>query len=118
MSIKVGVLALQGSFEEHGKSVEIVKKEQRFKHLDIIVVEIRTAEDITDILRGLIIPGGESTTMLRFLDAIFLAKIKTWLEVFRWPVWGSSAGMLLLAVQVKGVLTYCSNQKFKILFCS
>ena len=38
MSVKVGVLALQGSFVEHIKSVERVKKEQRFKQLGIIVV--------------------------------------------------------------------------------
>ena len=103
MSIKVGVFALQGSFEEHIKSLERVKMEQRIKHFDIIVAEIRTAEDVTEDLRGLIIPGGESTTMLRFLDDTFMAKIKTWLEVFRRSVWGSCAGMILLADQVKGV---------------
>ena len=70
--------------------------EQRFVHLDIDVAEIRTAEYVLENLRGLIIPGGESTTMLRFLDAIFLAKIKTWIEVFRRPVWGSCAGMIRL----------------------
>ena len=63
MFVKVGVLALQGSFEEHFNSLERVRMEQRFKHLDIIVVEIRTAEDVTENLSGLIIPGGESTTM-------------------------------------------------------
>ena len=102
MSIKVGVLALQGSFEEHIKSIMRVSKEQTFEHLDIIVVEIRTAEEVTENLRGLIIPRGESTKMLRFLDDIFLAWIKTWLEVFRRPVWGSCAGMILLADPVKG----------------
>ena len=82
-----------------------MSKEQTFEHLDIIVVEIRTAEEVTEDLRGLIIPGGESPTMLRFLDDAFLAKIKSWLEVFRQPVavWGSCAGMILLAHQVKGV---------------
>ena len=105
MFVKVGVLALQGSFEEHFNSLERVRMEQRFKHLDIIVVEIRTSEDIKENLRGLIIPGGESTTMLRFLDAAFLAKIKSWLEVFRRPVWGSCAGMILLADEVKGIGT-------------
>ena len=67
-----------------------------------VVVEIRAAEEVTENLRGLIIPGAESTTMLRFLDAIFLARIETWLEVFRRPVWGSCAGMILLADPVKG----------------
>ena len=70
--------------------------EQRFVHLDIDVAEIRTAEDVLENMRGLIIPGRESTTMLRFLDAIFLAKIKTWIEVLRRPVWGSCAGMIRL----------------------
>ena len=102
MSVKVGVLAWQGSFEEHFNSLERVKMEQRLEHLDIIMVEISTEEDITKDLRGQIIPGGESTTMLRFLDDLFLAKIKTWLEVFRRPVWGSCAGMILLADPVKG----------------
>ena len=77
MSVTVGVLALQGSFEEHIKSLERVRLEQRIEHLDIIVVEIRTAEDVAEDLRGLIIPGGESTSMLRFLGDAFPSKIKT-----------------------------------------
>ena len=102
MSAKIGVLAVQGSFMEHIKSLERVKKKDIFKCHAILVVEIRSADDVTEDLKGLIIPGGESTAMLKFLDTLFLAKIKSWVEEYQRPVWGSCAGMILLADEVRG----------------
>ena len=59
--MKIGVLAMQGAYTEH---ISMLKK------LDVDVVEIRNKEDLKNI-DGLIIPGGESTTMgklIRTLD--------------------------------------------------
>jgi 5'-phosphate synthase pdxT subunit len=54
----VGVLALQGDFLAHLKAIE---------RAGAFAVEVRTAEQL-DACDGLIIPGGESTTMLKLLD--------------------------------------------------
>ena len=54
---RVGVLALQGDFEAHRKALERAGAE---------AVEVRTASEL-DSVDGLVIPGGESTTMLKLL---------------------------------------------------
>lgn len=86
---KIGVLALQGDFEAHGKAAERAGAE---------VVYVRTADDL-DGLDGLIIPGGESTTMLKLLN------IENMLEPLaefgrRKPIFGTCAGAILLANRV------------------
>jgi len=87
---RVGVLALQGDFEAHVKALERAGAE---------AVEVRTAEDLKSI-DGLVIPGGESTTMLKLLHFMDLmeplrefAKAK--------PVFGTCAGAILLASDVR-----------------
>src|SRR5690348_6824722 len=86
---KVGVLALQGDFEAHGKAVERAGAE---------AVYVRTAADL-DGLDGLIIPGGESTTMLKLLHMETLVEP---LAEFgrRKPIFGTCAGAILLASRV------------------
>jgi pyridoxal 5'-phosphate synthase pdxT subunit len=86
---KVGVLALQGDFEAHGKALERLGAEPRF---------VRSAGGL-DGLDGLIIPGGESTTMLKLLD------VENLLEPLRAfgrqkPIFGTCAGAILLATGV------------------
>lgn len=88
--MKIGVLAMQGAYTEH---ISMLKK------LDVDVVEIRNKEDLKNI-DGLIIPGGESTTMgklIRTLDIYddLKEKIEGGL-----PVWGTCAGMILLAKSI------------------
>ena len=56
--VKIGVLAIQGSFREHI---------QAFKRLKEEAFEVKTVEELTDDVQGLVIPGGESTTMAHFL---------------------------------------------------
>ena len=56
---RIGVLALQGDFEAHGKILERLGAEPVF---------VRTAAEL-DSLDGLVIPGGESSTMLKLLRA-------------------------------------------------
>ena len=85
----VGVLALQGDFEAHRKSIEAAGGH---------AVEVRAASDL-EPCDGLIIPGGESTTMLKLLDREGMTGL---LERFaeRKPVYGSCAGAIVMAREV------------------
>jgi len=86
---KVGILALQGDFDAHTKAVE---------RAGATAVEVRSAHDL-DALDGLIIPGGESTTMLKLLQE---EKLMEPLRQFgqRRPIFGTCAGAILLANEV------------------
>jgi len=86
----IGVLALQGAFREH---IDIIHS------LDYKGIEVRKAEDLNSI-DGLILPGGESTAMGKLLvdfnlKEILIQKIRGGL-----PVWGTCAGMILLAKEI------------------
>jgi pyridoxal 5'-phosphate synthase pdxT subunit len=88
--MKIGALALQGAFIEH---VEVIRK------LGVEAVEVRLPKDLEG-LAGLIIPGGESTTILKLMHIFNLygplkEKIKA-----GFPVWGTCAGMICLAKRV------------------
>jgi 5'-phosphate synthase pdxT subunit len=89
MKKRVGILALQGDFEAHRKAIERAGAEP---------VLVRTAEELKSI-DGLVIPGGESTTMLKLLNFMDL---KEPLREFarRKPVFGTCAGAILLAKEV------------------
>ena len=87
MAKKVGVLALQGDFAEHAKSLEAVGAEP---------AQVRLPHDMANI-DALIIPGGESTTIARLIEVFGLAKeIKGRVEDGM-PTWGTCAGMIVLA---------------------
>ena len=85
----VGVLALQGDFEAHRKAIEKAGANAR---------EVRTAAQL-ESCDGLIIPGGESTTMLKLLE---MEKLTEPLRQFAAakPVFGTCAGAILLAHSV------------------
>lgn len=88
--MKIGVLAMQGAYDEH---ISILKS------LEVHTVEIRNKEDLKEI-DGLIIPGGESTTMGKLIGTLDIyddlkEKIESGL-----PVWGTCAGMILLAKSI------------------
>ena len=86
---KVGVLALQGDFEAHSRAVARAGAEP---------VLARTASDLED-LDGLVIPGGESTTMLKLLNAGGM--VEPLIEFGRKrPIFGTCAGAILLASEV------------------
>lgn len=86
---KVGVLALQGDFEAHREALQQAGAEG---------VPVRRAEDL-EALEALIIPGGESTTMLRLIE-----EEKLWEPLLRFgsrrAVFGTCAGAILLADRV------------------
>ena len=90
MAKRVGVLALQGAFREHRQVLE---------GLGCEAVEVRTVSDL-DNINGLIIPGGESTTMGKLLQIDGLGdKIKD-LAAEDFPIFGTCAGMILLSKHV------------------
>lgn len=90
--ITIGVLGLQGAVEEHlnqikaaGEQAIIVKKPEQLREID-----------------GLIIPGGESTTMRKLMDRYgFMEPIKTFFEGKK-PIFGTCAGMVLAANELTG----------------
>lgn len=87
---RVGVLALQGDFEAHRKALDLAGGAES--------VEVRTAADLAD-LDGLVIPGGESTTMLKLLDIEQLFEPIKFFGL-RKPIFGTCAGAILLATSV------------------
>ena len=87
MAKKVGVLALQGDFAEHAKSLETVGAEP---------AQVRLPHDMANI-DALIIPGGESTTIARLIEVFGLAKEIKGRVVDGMPTWGTCAGMIVLA---------------------
>ncbi|MDM5212385.1 pyridoxal 5'-phosphate synthase glutaminase subunit PdxT [Peribacillus sp. RS7] len=90
--ITIGVLGLQGAVEEHlnqinaaGEQAILVKKPEQLQEID-----------------GLIIPGGESTTMRKLMDRYgFKEPIKTFFE-HKKPIFGTCAGMVLAANELTG----------------
>lgn len=91
--MKIGILDIQGSVEEH---VEMLKK---LKNVEVVLV--KKIEDLNDI-KGLIIPGGESTTIGKLLRRFglrdeIIKRVKKGMTV-----WGTCAGAILLAKRIVG----------------
>ena len=104
VNVNIGILAIQGGFTEHKAAFIRSVASPKLAHLNIklSVYELRSANDVIDDLDGIVIPGGESTTMGRFLDQRgFGSKIKDLLnnsdESKRPLVWGTCAGLILLS---------------------
>lgn len=90
--VKVGVLGLQGAIREHVKALET-------KEAEIVVV--KRVEQLED-LDGLVLPGGESTTMRRLIDQYgFLEPLKAFAT--EKPIFGTCAGLILLSERIEGV---------------
>ncbi len=84
----VGVLAIQGDFAEHRKTLE---------RLGVHVREIRMPHQLDDI-EGLIIPGGESTTIVQLIDIYEMReRLRERILRDRMPTWGTCAGMIVMA---------------------
>ena len=91
--MKIAVLALQGDFREHRQILDKIGVES---------FEIRQAADWQEEKDGLILPGGESTTMLKLLNELGLREqIKADIEAGL-PVYGTCAGLILLSAHVVG----------------
>ena len=81
--VRIGVLALQGAFREHARMLRAAGAD---------AVEVRLPEQL-DGLDGLVIPGGESTTILKLAS---LYGLDDAIRGFAAPVFGTCAGMILL----------------------
>jgi len=89
---KIGVLALQGDVREHLQAVE---------RIGLTAVAVRRAAELNG-LGGLIIPGGESTTIGKLIERFSLAEPIRDLAAWSLPIMGTCAGMILLAKEIVG----------------
>ncbi|HKO13712.1 MAG TPA: pyridoxal 5'-phosphate synthase glutaminase subunit PdxT [Acidobacteriaceae bacterium] len=88
-STRIGVLAIQGDYDAHARALRDIGAEP---------VLVRKPEQLAD-LDGLIIPGGESTTFLKFLERDgFLTSLQDFVRTR--PTFGTCAGCILLAKEV------------------
>jgi 5'-phosphate synthase pdxT subunit len=89
--LKIGILAVQGDFAAHARMLADLGAES---------VEVRTPADLQGC-DGLILPGGESTTQLQFLQEEGLDKAIRNFNADKRPIFGTCAGAILLASDVK-----------------
>ncbi|MFA5108171.1 MAG: pyridoxal 5'-phosphate synthase glutaminase subunit PdxT [Candidatus Micrarchaeia archaeon] len=93
--MKIGVLALQGNVIEHKNSLADAAAKLKLK---VEIVEVRKAEQLAG-LSGIILPGGESTA-----HSLLLQKYELLEEMKKIPfVFGTCAGLILIAKEVKGL---------------
>ncbi|WP_044893480.1 pyridoxal 5'-phosphate synthase glutaminase subunit PdxT [Bacillus alveayuensis] len=90
--VKIGVLGLQGAVREHVKSIEACGAEA------VVVKKVEQLEDID----GLILPGGESTTMRRLMDKYGFIEPLRELAAKGRPMFGTCAGLIILAKKIVG----------------
>lgn len=89
--VSIGVLALQGDFALHAEALA---------RCGVDVVEVRKPEQLADV-DGLVIPGGESTTLLRLMDeGGFVPALEKFHAAGR-PIFGTCAGLIVLARDVE-----------------
>ncbi len=89
--LTIGVLGLQGAVREHIQSIEACGAEGKI---------IKRAEELVSV-DGLIIPGGESTTMRRLMDTYqFIEPIKAFAAEGK-PIFGTCAGLIMLAKHIE-----------------
>ena len=92
MTIRIGVLALQGAFAEHVAALHAIGVEP---------VEVRLPRDLDDV-EGLIIPGGESTTMRKLITRWGMREPILELAASGRPIFGTCAGMIVLSSEITG----------------
>ena len=84
---RVGVLALQGDFAAHGKVLDELGVEWQL---------VKTPSELAQV-QGLIIPGGESTTLLKLMAPIAMRPALAQFHAEERPIFGTCAGLILLA---------------------
>ena len=84
----VGLLALQGDFAAHEKVLGELGVESKL---------VKKPADLTDV-QGLIIPGGESTTLLKLMAPVAMRPALEQFHALRRPIFGTCAGLILLAL--------------------
>ncbi len=91
--MRIGILALQGAFIEHAAMLDRLGAEH---------FEIRQRKDLDQPFQGLILPGGESTVMRKLLHDLDLFEPLQQRIRAALPVFGTCAGLVLLAKSVEG----------------
>lgn len=105
MSKVIGVLSYQGSVVEHMKSLSKIE--------GITPMEVKTLEGINSV-DALIIPGGESTTISKLLKIFELFEpLKKRIQEGM-PVWGTCAGLILLANEIVGEQAHLQCMDIKV----
>ncbi len=89
--MKIGVLALQGDVSEHASV---------FHKVGVEVVEVRVPSDLEGV-SGVVLPGGESTTLIKLLQRVSLDLALKEAHLKGVALWGTCAGMILLARTVE-----------------
>lgn len=103
-SLTIGVLALQGAFEEHQRAIESCSF-LSFPSISISTIQIRTPHQLlSQEIDGIILPGGESTAMGLIGDSTdgLWDALKEFVIHHNMPTWGTCAGMILLAERCVG----------------
>jgi len=89
--VKIGILGMQGDIEEH---------EATLRSMHVTPLRVKTLEHLSQV-QGLIIPGGESTTMIRLLNLNGLTQhLVNWIVQNDIPVFGTCAGMILMSKKI------------------
>ncbi len=90
--MKIGVLALQGAVREHVRQLEAA---------GAMAAAVKRAEDLSD-LDGLVIPGGESTTISKLIREYQLTEPILDMHRAGKPIFGTCAGLIMIAKQIEG----------------
>ncbi|OMC77736.1 glutamine amidotransferase subunit PdxT [Viridibacillus sp. FSL H8-0123] len=93
--MKIGVLGLQGAVREHVQAIEAA---------GAVPIVVKNAEQLKE-LEGLVLPGGESTTMRKLIDRYSMMKPLRQFADDGKPIFGTCAGLILLAKNVIGQQT-------------
>lgn len=96
--MKVGVIAVQGAVSEH---IDHLKRAMKEKEINGQVCPVRIAKDLADV-SGIVIPGGESTTISKLMLATGMHERIIELANEGLPILGTCAGTILLAKQGDG----------------
>ena len=99
--MRVGIAMLQGARHEHYQAIKLASMEMQ---QEVEVVELRKSEQVDSSIDGLILPGGESTTMrIASLSESLLEGLFDWMTQYPdRPVLGTCAGAILLAQPTQG----------------
>jgi 5'-phosphate synthase pdxT subunit len=89
----IGILGLQGDFDAHRRMLE--------ERVGVATREVRTTIDL-DAVSGLVLPGGESTTIAKLMDRVGLDCAIRKRAESGMPIYGTCAGLILLAKEIEG----------------
>ena len=103
--MKIAILALQGAFAEHGQMLDALGAEH---------FEIRQKKDLERGFDGVILPGGESTVMGRLLRDMELCEPLRRKIADGMPVFGTCAGLILLAKSVEGGISCLGTMDIRV----